>query len=439
MSEYKPIQDLNIPNDSFLVKWIKEEAAKIEFVNLASNLIRDLREDVELHLQGNTLIQLWKQLVGDAIIFLKSKDDRERYHDQMALGAEKLRDFLSEFQNFESILYGAVPHYRDHIAHVFRVFLLGQYIIKHAIGFENITPKMEEMAISPEEKEAIWSISALTHDLGLALEQIHEINQKVRRMLQKFGNIPVQELGYRYFTQFGNISEFGVRFLSSNIIRKDENNYYTHLQAKYYQKFLSALSGFNHGVISSVILMKDLVYFKESDYMLDTYKPLKKEDARQFLIRKEILRAIASHSCDDIYYLKITNFPFLLTLCDEMQEWGRPRLVDITKRGESITELTINRFSDKAVDYRISFGWGDFKPSMDERNYAAEDVKGYFVKKCKKWLNVLRSAVGGRQRALKLNFRVEDKTHPTIKKYSLEHTTPKNFKILPKEMRDQII
>lgn len=434
MSDYKPIKGLNIRDDTFLLEWIKNEIEKIEFMkDPTRDLIGGLR-GVALHLQQKTLIKLWEKLIGDAIIFLKSNDAREKYNDQMTLGTEKLFKFLEQYQEFEPILYGAVPDYRDHIAHVFRVFLLGHYIIKQAIGFENIDPNRKELPISPEEKEALWCISALAHDLGYSLQVTHHINQRVRDMLQQFGNIPVQELGYSYFTQFGDISEFGIRFLSSDIIHRDDNEFYTHLQSKYYQKFLSALSDFNHGVISSIILMKDLVYFKESDYMLDILKPLEIEDARQFLIRREILRTIASHSCQDIYYLGIKNFPFLLTLCDEMQEWGRPRLVDVAKRGGSITELSITRFDSELVDYKISFGFPrDYKPSDDERTNAGKEIMDYFRNRRKKWLNVLRSAVGGAIRNLKLNFAVEDKTSPEMKTYFLKHKNPAEVKSDPQD------
>ena len=432
MSKYKPIEGLNIRDDTYLLKLIKEEVKKMPFIREPTrNLIRKLR-NVDLHLQTEPLIELWKCLVGDAIIFLKLKDNREKYHDQMTLGTENLFEFLKEFQDFEPILYGAVPNYRDHIAHVFRVFLLGQNVIDSAIGFERVGPCQKNLPVSREEKEAIWCISALTHDLGYSLEVIHHINQSVRSMLQQFGNIPVQELGYSYFSQFGSVSEFAVRFLSSDVVEIKKDQFATHLQAKYYQKFLSALSSFNHGVISSIILMKDLVYFKESDYMVDQFKPLEKEDARQFLIRKEILRAIASHSCDDIYYLGIKNFPFLLKACDEMQEWGRPRLVDVTKRGGSRTELTINRFDGKMLDYKVTFSFPNgYKPSEAERTNTEIEVKEYFSKKCNRWLNVLRSAVGGHQRDLELRFTVEDKTTYEVKTYTLHHKNPSEIEIRP--------
>lgn len=432
MSKTNAVQNLNIKNDNYFLNYIKEQCEKkgIEFIQEETrNIVKRLR-DVDLHYQADELKKLWKLLINDAISFLKSKDNREKYHDRVTLGTEELYEFMEEFQRFEPILYGVVPHYRDHIAHVFRVYFLGQYIIKEAISFDKVLFE-QSSKVSVSEKEAMWCIIALTHDMGYSLEKMYHINQSVRGMLQKFGNIPVQEIAYGYFTQFGTISEFVVRFLSSNII-DNEGKFTTHVQAKYYQKFLAALGNFNHGVMSSIILMKDLVYFKESDYELDKVKPLDSEDARQFMIRREILRAIAAHSCDDIYYLEIKNFPFLLTVFDEMQEWGRPRLVDIFKRGESSTELTIKRFDDKVVDYKVTFALDFAKASKEEKQSAAEEVKTYCMAKRNKWLNVLRSAVGGTKRDLVLNFEVEDRTSEKFKSYYLKHENPEKVKMTPK-------
>ena len=72
--------------------------------------------------------------------------------------------------------------------------------------------------------------------------------------------------------------------------------------------------------------MKWLVYFLESDYDLTQSKALKKEDARQFIIRREALRAIAIHTCPDIYHLRSNTFSFLLIICDDLQEWAPSNL-----------------------------------------------------------------------------------------------------------------
>ena len=436
MPKYTAVTNTEIKDDSLLVNFFKDASAKgkIKFITGSTKeSISKLIADTDIHYQADLLNAIWELLVVDAISFLKRKDTREKYHDHMTLGTDELCSFLKEFQRFEPMLYGSVPHYRDHIAHVLRVYLLGQYVIKTSIGFENISFSKDEL-VTPSEKEAMWCVIALTHDLGISLEKVHIINQSVRSMLQKFGNIPVQEIGHSYFAQFGPISEYVVKFLSSDVAEtKKGGGFATHVQSKYYQKFLAALGDFNHGVMSSIILMKDLVYFKEADYTLDQTKLLDGDDARQFMIRREILRAIAAHSCDDIYYLGVRNFPFLLTMCDEMQEWGRPRLVDIFKRGESSTKLTINKLDDKTVDYRVTFYFKEGpKPSEAERKNAKIEIIRYCLSKRNKWLNVLRSAVGGNLRNLTLNFEVEDCSYAKKEMYNLKHVTPEDVDIDPK-------
>lgn len=422
---------------------------------------------MELHLQSDSANKLWIQLLRDAIVFLKSKDERETYHDKMTLGLERLYTFLDVYKDFEQMMYGAYENYRDHVTHAMRVMLLGDSLIRSALKFENVaTPLENELVISPDEKEAMWVIIALTHDLGLPLEVIRRISDRVRKMLYEFGMVSVEELTSGYFSQYANLSDFVIRFVSSDVKNRNKidqekreekeesgkkidqkegesvktDKFVLHVQAKYYQKFLSALSRFNHGVVSCIILMKDLVFFKESEFMIDDFKFLDADDARQFIIRNQILRAIASHSCEDIYHLTIANFPFILTMCDEMQEWGRPRLVDVTKRAGSVPVLLINEVNKKVVDYAIRFSFPTgAPPSEEEKTRVSNEIAGYFETKSRKWLNVLRSAVSP-NRDIELRFAVEDETYkPTIKKYALRHKNPMNVEIEPLDMKEKIM
>lgn len=435
-----------IKDDSELTKFLKGELAKAVFVSDQTRATIDSITDTRaLHMQSENTRRLCEDLLRDAIVFLKSQDERETFHDKMTLGLEKLSVFLKEYSNFEQILYGAWEDYRDHIAHSLRVMLLGDLLIRGTFGFEKVaTPLQDKLLISGDEKEAMWIIIALTHDLGLPLEAIQRISDFVRRMLYAFGMASVGELTSGYFAQFAQLSDFVIRFVSSSVVDKNDKEqakdddkegdrkkeFTLHVQAKYYQKFLSALSGFNHGVVSCIILMQSLVFFKESEFMLDGFKPLDEDDARQFLIRNQILRAIASHSCKEIYHLGVTNFPFILTLCDEMQEWGRPRLVDVTKRAASQTMLIINKFEHNRVDYAIRFSFPEGqKPLEEEVKTVSDEVEKYFNSKSDKWLNVLRSAVSP-NRDIELVFTVENETDTSnVRRYTLHHTNPEKVQI----------
>lgn len=140
--------------------------------------------------------------------------------------------------------------------------------------------------------------------------------------------------------------------LLKNIENNKNKKFVTRLQPKYYFKFQKSLEHNEHGVISSLIIYKLLLFFLESDYSINEDYMFCYEDTRQFYIRREILRSIASHTCHDIYQMDIFKFSFLLIICDDAQEWGR----------KSISELYVNKSN------KYSFGSIDLDLQGDVSN-----------------------------------------------------------------------
>ncbi|MGD0056366.1 MAG: hypothetical protein ABSB83_00730 [Methanomassiliicoccales archaeon] len=462
---------LSVPqeiNDKILLKWFKKNSQKIDFIdsglefptqvtrldNETGQLIKGLDEEKYLHMPENMkiLIDLWKTLIGDAIIFLKSKDDRELFHDGEIFGMDVLASIMTEFKEFERLLYGAKYSYRDHIAHVFRVFLTGEFLIRNYVQFAEISVGDDLLPekVSPEEKEAMWCIMSLTHDIGYALEDIDTINQKIRDMIKEYGKASVQELTYMFPPQRHAIDDFVLRFISSNLVPRsnDEeiepgsNNerissnlvprsndeeiepgsnyekiqFHTHIQTKYFMKFYRAYEKFDHGIISCTVLMRELVFFLESDFLLDQFATLNHKNARQFLIRQNILRAIASHNCPDIYHLRVNDFPFMLMICDELQEWGRPRMEEIFKERipdqEDKKVMILNLINlpngQSEVSYEVIFT--SKNADTREATKMMLTIEEYFITKTKKYIKVLRSAVGGDLRNINFTFSVKNRS-----------------------------
>lgn len=424
------VSNYTIKDDKKLIEFFKTDYKKREFIDASRSyksfatvrestgeLIEQLDDTSHLH-QGENIdivLKLWKNLLGDAIVFLKSSDNRERFHDGEIFGVDNIYVLLKAFKKFETILYGASEYYRDHLAHVFRVFLLGDFLIQKSFDYSKLNVGSPDFIkeISPQEKECMWCIISLTHDLGYALEKIDTINKQVGDMVKEYGRVTIQELSYLFPSQWQIIDDFMLKFISSNLQKIDAPNgpkYITHIQSKYFLKFARAYERYDHGLIGSSVLMRWLVYFLESDFMMDSHKFLDKDDARQFLIRQNILRAIASHSCDDIYHLNITNFPCLLVLFDEMQEWGRPRLSDVFKRAIPTASLVINSFNESKVDYVIKFDCE--RPSSFEEKELKNNVLKYFIRKSERFIKIFRSAVGGHPekdpRSIDLTFEVKD-------------------------------
>ena len=94
-----------------------------------------------------------------------------------------------------------------------------------------------------------------------------------------------------------------------------------------------------------------LIYFLESDFNINEDYQFDAEDARQFYIRREILRSISSHTCHDIYHLDMLSFSFLLIVADEAQGWGRKRISELYIKPKSTYEfdgITLN-FNKKII------------------------------------------------------------------------------------------
>lgn len=177
------------------------------------------------------------------------------------------------------------------------------------------------------ERVSIWTIIALCQDLGYPLEKSQQILQKTNNMMKEFISNASIWNNYNFSSGQSTINEYIVRFISTKIKaipNKDlSNNYVGRIQPKYFVKFYKSLESFKHGIVSACIIYTMLPYFLESDLNLNDDYNYDEESSRQFYIRREILRAIASHTCPDIYNIDLCNYTSLLYLCDELQEWGR--------------------------------------------------------------------------------------------------------------------
>lgn len=438
-------------DENLLIRWLKENFSEIKFISTPlpkekhkrttklAEAIRGLDANKPLYQQKSEVANVWTNLVGKAIIYLKFNDSREEYHDDEGYGVEKLEEFFSEFRKFEPLLYGAQEErYRDHLCHMLGVFIVGEYLIREALGgFDKILMgniPVVEPTVTADEKEAIWCVIALTHDLGIALEKIPEINPKAEAMLSKFGSLDMQRLAYPFLRT--PLDDFVIEFVSADLREveaeagSNSKQFLTHVQSKYFLKFSEAYEKRNHGIIGCLVLMKNLVFFLETDFTRDTHKPLDLEDAKQFLIRRDILRAIAAHSNHDIYYLKIAEFSFILRICDELHERERPNLVEIFEGKNIKKSIVVEEFSETSVHFKVSFTLES--PSQGEgveQEQLRKAVKGYFESGCKRFERILRSAVGGKQRTLTLIFEVADNTKAPPETYILRHRNPADIDI----------
>lgn len=366
---FKEIEDTNVP-------YISSESIRL--------IKRYRRKDSKL----NEVKALWKNLLIDAVCILKINDAREKlYKNDLAEGIEltrskfddirkassygidELGDYLDDFIDFESVLYGTEKHYRDHVNHVFQVWAIGlpvlgknmrlndYFSIDYNCDFHFEITENKDYKISRSELWAMWVIIALCHDLGYPIEKSSKINKQTKKIISHFGSIQFTELEYNFSILNTFLVEKFLDITSSKVYEcdinriADENNpvdkkdieksYITFIQTKYRDKLSKSLEDYKHGIFSSLLLFKSLTYFLETDFFVGNEK-LKPEDARQFYIRKEMLRSIAGHTCPKMYHIELNTLGFLLILCDELQEWNRPNFEAlVTSSQESEPEVKI--------------------------------------------------------------------------------------------------
>lgn len=335
------------------------------------------QENAISYSKARKLDNLWRSLLNKSIVCLRYFDTREPFLDNpnkaiVAYGIDKLEEYHLRYTEFESLMYGSSAYYRDHVFHAIRVWLLGVFCLLKKINAEDafITKLGLDGGANPPSKIdffeyiSMWTITALCHDLGYPLEKAEQILDKTRKMMREFVPNPNVWNNFGYSGTQDSINEYVLKFISTKMKEKTsdekadeqtdaivEKEYLGRIQPKYYLKYAKSLESFQHGIISTIIIYKMLLYFLESDFNLNDDYIYKNEDARQFYIRHEILRAIAAHTCPDAYNIHITSFSSLLFLCDEFQEWGRRTWNELyTGLKEDSISLEIEKFSSDEID-----------------------------------------------------------------------------------------
>lgn len=327
--------------------------------NLNTKMIENKSSDA-LYQYTDDVIILWKKIVEKSILCLRYFDEREPFKEfkgkvPVAYGIDGLNNYFDSFTEFESLLYGGSNYYRDHVIHAFRTWLLGLQVLLDNNGkYLKAINVGEDIKVNTLEKLSIWGIISLTHDLGYPLEKAQNIIDKTKNMMGFFISNPAISMNLSFSGVQNDMNHFILNLISSKMIKKVKKCYYhdkesssiTHeneeateqrfekefvarRQPKYYFKLSKSLDESKHGILSSIIIYKLLQYFLESDFSEDEDYFFDHEGARQFYIRREILRAIASHTCHDIYHLDMLSFSYLLIIVDDAQDWGRKRFADL--------------------------------------------------------------------------------------------------------------
>lgn len=344
------------------------------------------------------------------------------YNDSKGYSAIPIKHLMEllPYSPNETTLYGSSKYYRDHVMHVFRVWLIGvNLLLKDGCKYLKKIAVESGYDVNAYEKLSIWTLISLTHDLGYPLQKAMEVIERTKSMMYSFVSNPMVTMDLSFSGVQSSMNDFVLRFIGSRmweidpesrktieytkdlfreeqerlsgLVGEDRDNYLkrkryvARLQPKYYFKLQKSLEHSQHGILSSLIIYKHLLYFLESDYSLNEDYMFDHEDSRQYYIRREILRAIASHTCHDIYQNDMLRFSFLLILCDDAQEWGRKSITELyTKPSNTYTFESIECALDgKSFECK-------FKDKYQVNSESVKQVLDRFKRQSKTYINIFR-------------------------------------------------
>jgi len=262
--------------------------------------------------------------------------------DRLLKVSGKESSYLPVMKEFEGMLKEVLPKYRDHFIHSFNVFLLGYYIlnrlklIKSNYDFRSNYPNL------------CWMLAATHHDSAYVIEKM-EFWQN--NLLEKFLGISpglstniAQILPMTYFDFMRAISCWhkqplgdvpGFSLNSVDLALLNEMN-------------ISLTQRRDHGVLGSLMLLHSLAIkqgflSREGVYgnFLYTHIPA--------------CHAISIHHLSSVR-IEFGKHPlaFLLVLCDELQDWGRPTKHGVSKQSIELKDIQVTDSPTPTIGVIIS-------------------------------------------------------------------------------------
>ena len=222
-----------------------------------------------------------------------------------------IRAHLLHAARSEPSLHSLKRYYRDHFFHVIEVALLGHVLLETEISenwclWESIHPNKETVL-------RWWYLAALLHDIGYAIDVLKsshshfEFFKHCQDLLGLTKSIDSEINSLKDGRGVKELQELGIQFTDDSQYHKD------------------------HGVIGAMHLMSLLKRIGKDDSDLDIhdYSPA--------------IEAIALHNLKSPSYrisFKKKPIAFLLALCDQLQEWRRPRLPFNVSANTLLAKLT---------------------------------------------------------------------------------------------------
>ena len=299
----------------------------------------------------------WDDKIGNFLIgktsFVRRQEEAIRISRATleAHGKAELLGYLEDLARVETNIREVEPWVRDHVVHALLTYLLGIFINEEFIG-----PSYGH-TVSPFQ----WKLAGLLHDVGYPVEIAQNLMKPFAATLNestgKFGvkgTVGFRVMPFRLQTLTGNRSSLA-------LIQQQLERWELGVDAaKEYYK-MKRSGNICHGIISSLAVLKII------DSMYHRYNPKRRYertvplgqnlDYNQKNFDDDVVPACSAIFIHNLPSASFSNtkiecskalLPFLLKLCDCLQDWERPSL-------ENHAGLPADLFDIRIKDGKILF------------------------------------------------------------------------------------
>lgn len=255
-------------------------------------------------------------------------------------------EILEVWKDFEPILQKleSKESYRDHFIHSSNVFLLGYYIINELRRTCNL--KGSDLGLN--NVELTWMMASTFHDVAYPIQEmeswLNDLFWKLLGINPRFDyNITqVIPMAYNEFMQM-----IGAYHSSPSALASGQVSYLS-MDWSVYDRLNSELVRKDHGVLGALMLAHILAIRKG----FATQREGRYWDFAD--IHMPAIHAIGLHTLETVN-VAFGKHPiaFLLVLCDELQDWGRPTKGP-RKGTVSLANLDIASASVPAIHFKVT-------------------------------------------------------------------------------------
>jgi len=310
-------------------------------------------------------------------------------------GYRELTRYFDEYANYENILFALDENHRDHVIHSIWVMLIGFYLRKNYKEFSGSMmgpgivysliktqasqKNIEEVFRSTKEhEEALWSLIALSHDLGYPIEKTAKANKIMAEMIRNFGFLEQLDFKYNFTIVHQTSIEELLNTLSAQVVWVSDSGYNVITNSGYRLDFAKSFERLDHGIMSAYLLQMYLDRICEVMNrpvgLSQAYHESSIEKAIDVAIILTWLHAISAHTNDNYYWSVITVFSSFLFLCDELDEFSRYTCSMKNKEWMKMGVRTEFEYKNNSFNIKYTFDNSD----------VADDIEDFFRMKISK-------------------------------------------------------